>query len=67
MDNPFNRLVTKDNIEDILNRFGNLGQNGERLQINNLEPYQMAFVHESYYMSVVKNVLHTNKNKNDPT
>lgn len=31
MDNPFNRLVTKDNIEDILNRFGNLGQNGERL------------------------------------
>lgn len=52
MDNPNNRLITKENVENILNYFGNIGDNGERLVINNLENYQHAFVHESYYQAV---------------
>jgi len=52
MDNPNNRLITKENVENILNYFGNIGDNNERLVINNLENYQHAFVHESYYQAV---------------
>lgn len=52
MDNPHNRLVTKKEVEDILNYFENIGDNGERLAINNLEYYQQAFTHESYYQAL---------------
>lgn len=52
MDNPNNRLITKGEVEDILNYFENVGDNGERLEINNLEYYQQAFTHESYYQAV---------------
>jgi len=52
MDNPNNRLITRQEVENILNYFENIGDNGERLSINNLEHYQQAFVHESYYQSV---------------
>ena len=61
MDNPINKLITKDEVENILNHFGNLGKNDTKLLINSVEIYQIAFVHESYYMSVVKNILHKNK------
>lgn len=52
MDNPNNRLITKDEVEHILNYFGNIGDNNEFLKINNLEHYQQAFVHESYFQAV---------------
>lgn len=52
MDNPNNVLLTKEFVEDTLNRYGNIGDNGERLQIKNLAYYQKAFTHESYYQSV---------------
>jgi dsRNA-specific ribonuclease len=52
MDNPNNRLITREQVENILNYFENVGDNGARLSINNLEHYQQAFVHESYYQAV---------------
>jgi dsRNA-specific ribonuclease len=54
MDNPINILINKYDIEDILNYFGNIGENGSKLHINNLEPYRIAFTHESYYQSIQK-------------
>jgi len=59
MDNPFNKLITKNQVEQILNKFSGIGDDESFLQINNLEYYQLAFVHESYYMSTVKNVLNS--------
>jgi ribonuclease-3 len=62
MNNPFNKLITKNDVEKILNYYINIGneRNGTRefLNVNDIEKYQLAFVHESYYMSCVKNVLH---------
>jgi dsRNA-specific ribonuclease len=52
MDNPNNRFISREDVENILNRFGNIGNNGERLLINDLNHYQNAFVHESYYQAV---------------
>lgn len=63
MNNPFNVLITRENVEDILNKYGNIGNNGERLFIKDLTHYQKAFTHESYYQSVRTTVNFT---KNDP-
>lgn len=52
MDNPNNCLITREQVENVLNYFENIGDNGQRLTVNNLEHYQRAFVHESYYQSV---------------
>lgn len=52
MENSNNRLITSEEVENILNYFENIGDNNERLRINNLEHYQQAFVHESYYQAV---------------
>jgi dsRNA-specific ribonuclease len=52
MENPNNCLITKKDVENILNYFGNIGDNDTYLNINNLEHYQNAFVHESYYQAV---------------
>ena len=52
MDNPNNRLITREEVENILNYFGNIGDNDQFLKINNLEHYQQAFVHESYFQAV---------------
>jgi len=41
-------LVTTNDVEEILNKFGNIGPNGTILKVNNLEIYQRAFTHESY-------------------
>lgn len=49
MNNPNNKLISKQEVENILNYFGGIGDNGSRLSINNLEYYQRAFVHESYH------------------
>jgi len=52
MNNPTNRLITKEEVENILNYFGNIGDNNTFLHINNLNNYQKAFIHESYHQSV---------------
>lgn len=52
MDNPNNRLITREEVENILNYFGNIGDDNQFLKINNLEHYQQAFVHESYFQAV---------------
>lgn len=51
MNNPNNVLITKQEVENILNYFGPIGDNNQPLKINNLEFYQRAFVHESYYQA----------------
>jgi dsRNA-specific ribonuclease len=51
MNNPNNKLITKKEVENILNYFGGINDNGEILEINNLEYYQRAFVHESYHQA----------------
>ncbi len=43
-----NKLITKRDVENILNAVKPIGDNGSRLQIRNLEHYQTAFVHKSY-------------------
>ncbi len=62
MDNPNNRLITKEQVEDILNYFENIGDDGSRLQVNNLEHFQRAFVHESYYQSVQNAIINNDIN-----
>ena len=52
MDNPNNRLISKEDVENILNYFENIGDDNTILRINNLEHYQEAFVHESYYQAI---------------
>lgn len=59
MDNPNNILITKQEVEDILNYYGNIGDNDTRLIINNLEHFQRAFVHESYYQSVQNAIINS--------
>lgn len=56
MDNPHNKLLTRDDVHGILNRFGNIGNDNEMLVINELVHYQKAFVHESYFQNI-QNVL----------
>lgn len=57
MDNPINTLITKEEVENILNYFTNIGNDNQRLLINNLEHFQRAFVHESYYQSVQNSII----------
>lgn len=64
MDNPNNVLIKREDVENILNYFGNIGNNNTRLEINNLEHYQHAFVHESYYQAVLA-YFSNNDNIND--
>lgn len=67
MNNPNNRLITKTEVEDILNYFGPIGGDPSanpdsftRLQINNLEYYQRAFIHESYYQAQQQGTISEN-------
>ncbi len=60
MNNPHNKLVTKQIVENILNYYGPIGDNNEPLSINNLEHYQKAFVNETYYQSIQNDVLNNN-------
>lgn len=58
MNNPNNILISKKDVENILNYFGGIDDNGGHLQINNLEYYQRAFVHESYHQYQVQSQMH---------
>lgn len=61
MDNPHNRLITKKEVENILNYYGGIADNNERLLINDLSFYQLAFVHESYNQSILQQDDNSNK------
>ncbi len=52
MDNKTNIRITKEDVESILNTYSNIGDNNTYLHINDVNIYQQAFVHESYYQSV---------------
>jgi ribonuclease-3 len=58
MNNPNNVLITKVDVENILNYFGPIGGpiggQLQRLEINNLDYYQQAFIHESYHQSILQ-------------
>lgn len=58
MNNPNNTLITKADVEDILNYFdpigGPVGGPVKRLEINNLDYYQRSFIHESYHQSILQ-------------
>jgi len=60
MDNPNNKLITKNDIITILNYFQPIGDNGTNLEPLNLEYYQRAFVHESYFQSIQNNLINEN-------
>lgn len=49
MDNSFNKLITSDYVEKIINCYSSLE---EHISINDLELYQRAMTHESYFISV---------------
>ena len=65
MDNPNNHIITKEEVENILNYFVNVGDNNEFLKINNLEHFQRAFVHESYYQSVQNGIMNSELDTNN--
>lgn len=48
MDNQFNKRLTVEYVEKIINLYANLND----VKINDLELYQRAMTHESYYISV---------------
>lgn len=56
MDNPINTLITQEDVENILNYFGGIGENNSKLHIKNLELYRVAFTNESYYQSLKKTI-----------
>lgn len=56
MNNPHNILITKEEVENMLNIYGPIGgepgtDNRTRLTIKDLDWYQTAFVHESYHQA----------------
>lgn len=61
MNNSNNILISKDEVESILNYFGGIGDNDSSLKINVLDNYQKAFVHESYHQSILQNNLDENQ------
>lgn len=60
-----NQLITREKVEDILNYITPIGDNGERLKINRLEPYQKAFVHKSYLLSPDPRLPYNAKTSNE--
>jgi dsRNA-specific ribonuclease len=63
MDNPNNKLITREDVVNILNYFQPIGDNGTNLEPKNLEYYQRAFVHESYYQAIQNNIINNNINE----
>lgn len=57
MDNFNNQTISKLDIENILNYFGNIGDQNKRLTINNVDNFQKAFIHESYYQAVQNAIM----------
>ena len=50
-------LITRQDVENILNTPNNIGDNNERLLINNVDYYQTAFVHKSYLIDYNQQIL----------
>ena len=47
-DTSHNRLISREEIEDILNKVGPIGDDGIPLTVQSVIPYQTAFVHKSF-------------------
>lgn len=60
-----NRLITKKDVEEILNKLGNIGDNNTFLRIKNLDHYQTAFVHKSFLFEKDPSVNFTPKESNE--
>ena len=60
-----NKLITRANVEDILNKVAPLGDDGNRLVIKSLDPYQTAFVHKSYLHELDPTLNYTPKESNE--
>lgn len=54
MDNPLNKRITKEYVQTIINCY--IYNNKEHVTIKNLELYQRAMTHESYYMAVMTSI-----------
>jgi ribonuclease-3 len=52
MDNPVNKLITREDVKNILNYYENIGDDNTILVPNNLEYFQRAFVHDTYLQSI---------------
>lgn len=61
MDNQFNKLITREYIERIINLY--ISPDFSYVKINDLELYQRAMTHESYYMSVQNAIKGTETQK----
>jgi len=59
-----NKLLQKHNVEAILNKLGNIGDDGNELKINNLVHYQTSFVHKSY-LNQIDHKLFTPRESNE--
>lgn len=51
MNNARNCLLTTSFVESTLNYYGPIGDDNTQLKVKDLNNYQKAFVHESYYMA----------------
>lgn len=60
-----NRLISRTDVENILNKLGPIGDHGKRLEIRNLYPYQTAFVHKSYPHEMDPSLNFTPKESNE--
>jgi ribonuclease III len=60
-----NKLITTAQVESLLNLLGNIGDGGTYLHINNLSPYQTAFVHRSYFTHPDPNVPYAPSSDNE--
>jgi dsRNA-specific ribonuclease len=68
MDNSFNKLITREYVEKIINSYnstfaGSAGRpegTNEHVSINDLELYQRAMTHESYFISVQNTIKNGN-------
>ena len=63
MDNPENVLIDAHQVTEFLNAYGNIGDDGAPLKVNDVTIYQKAFTHESYYQSVRHHVSTMNVTK----
>lgn len=51
MTNYRNSVVTREYVESVLNHYGPIGDNNEKLLVEDTSVYRKAFVHESYYQA----------------
>ena len=61
------KAITKNEIESILNKIQNIGDDGVYLYIQDPIPYQTAFVHKSYFHEIESEIAYDNNSENNTT